>query len=112
MRISKTFLLLVAVLLLGSSLLAEITEVGSIRTSRSTWDLCVDGDYAYIPDYYYGLKIYDVTDPSAPTVVATIADYRYRYIREVVKRDDYIFTMDTWARCDPMMYPIRLPQAF
>lgn len=48
----------------------EPALVGSIRAGTTAVD--VQGRYVYLLDYYYGLSVVDIADPSAPCVVGTL----------------------------------------
>jgi len=81
------------VLLFVGSVYADITQVGTFRVPRYIFDVAVDGDYAYVPDYYYGLYVVDISDPSNPTQVGATNE-RNLYPRAVVKQGDYLFTAE------------------
>jgi hypothetical protein len=48
---------------------AAPVEVGFYDTEEYAWGVAVAGSYAYVADYYDGLRVVDVSDPTAPTEV-------------------------------------------
>ncbi|NQT34514.1 choice-of-anchor D domain-containing protein, partial [bacterium] len=58
----------IILILLFSTLNAEITEVGQCETLERAHDVFVQGDYAYIADEDEGLTVVDISDPEHPEV--------------------------------------------
>jgi len=81
------------VLLFVGSVYADITQVGAYRVQRYVMDVEVDGDYAYAPDYYYGLHVVDISNPANPVRVG--ATNERRYFRAIAKEGDYIYTAES-----------------
>ncbi|MDB9451743.1 DUF4347 domain-containing protein [Dolichospermum circinale] len=44
------------------------TLVGNYNTSGGAWGVQVVGNYAYVADYYSGLQIIDISNPTTPTL--------------------------------------------
>ena len=44
----------------------NVRLVGQCNTPGYAWDVFVSGSYAYVADYYRGLRVIDVSDPQAP----------------------------------------------
>jgi len=93
MRLTKFIFSLMMVFLISSNVFADITELGYIQTPSYVMDVEVDGDYAYIPDYYYGLYIADISDPENPTQVSQV-NIRNTYARAIDKQGDYVYTAE------------------
>ena len=49
-----------------------IDQKGSVKLESVPVDLAVYGNYAYVPDWEKGLKVIDISDPSAPCVVSAL----------------------------------------
>ncbi len=106
MRISKHLILLITVLLLTTTLQAEITEVGSIGDEyNDIRKIYVDGDYAYFIDYRT-LCIYDISDPTDPTQVAEVDEYRGRCY--IAKQGNYLYVAD-YLREELYIYDVSDP---
>jgi len=48
----------------------NVRFVGRCDTPGYAWDVAVSGSYAYVADYYRGLRVIDVSDASSPHEVA------------------------------------------
>ena len=62
----KTVSAIIVILIAGSTLFAEIIEVGNIDTPGDATDVVVRGDYAYIADGPSGLRIVNISNPEEP----------------------------------------------
>ncbi|MHA1193759.1 MAG: LVIVD repeat-containing protein, partial [Promethearchaeota archaeon] len=56
---------------------SNITQLGSYSDNGEYINLFASEDYIYLVDYYYGLKIIDVSDPINPTKIAGFEDGEY-----------------------------------
>jgi hypothetical protein len=58
--------------------------VGSVNTPGIARGVAVTGQCVYVGDYYSGLQVVDVTDPTDPTIIENVkTSYRARRIRVV-----------------------------
>ena len=47
------------------------------KTFGLAWSVYVSGDYAYITDWYNGLRIFDISDPASPTEIGAFEDLSF-----------------------------------
>lgn len=53
--------------------LPKLQYLGANSTPNDSYDVAVDGDYAYVADGVNGLRIFNIETPSAPQLIATLA---------------------------------------
>lgn len=56
---------------------ASLLPLGQLATQDMAQDVDVEGNYAYVTDNFYGLKIIDVTVPSQPVLTASLPSSGY-----------------------------------
>ena len=49
----------------------EVSVAGHLSSGGRSMDIAVAGDYAFIADWTYGLRVRDISDPAAPAVFAS-----------------------------------------
>jgi hypothetical protein len=57
----------------------SINVTGSYDTPGAARNVAVDGDYAYVADYYEGLQVIDISDPSSPSLLGTYNTTGYAF---------------------------------
>jgi len=68
--------------ILDASVQPNLSELGTYDTHRYSYDVAVNGSYAYLAAYRDGIITVDISDPNAPLIVATnkwtSSPYAYR----------------------------------
>ncbi|MFX0094455.1 MAG: LVIVD repeat-containing protein, partial [Candidatus Hodarchaeota archaeon] len=72
----------------------NLTEIGQLHTGSRTVDVYVNGDTLYALDLDLGLKIYDISSPTAPLLLSSLHDaYTFShglfYYKELLFIADY-----------------------
>ncbi len=93
MHLTRSILFLFLLTAFAGIAFADISEVGSFRSPTDVYDVEVDGDYAYVPDYNNGLYVVNVSDPSNPAQTGHVENEDY-YYRAIAKQGDYIYTAE------------------
>jgi hypothetical protein len=71
--------------------------LGVADTPGSSYSVVVEGNYAYVADWYGpGFCVIDVTDPSTPSVVGTAGVTNTSIISVAVVKPDTVFVVDTY----------------
>ncbi|MFB3895124.1 MAG: LVIVD repeat-containing protein [bacterium] len=70
------------------------TEVGFNEVSKNAIDTFVQGNYAYVADYYFGLYILDVSNPQSPYIVSSCATPGNP--RDIFVNGDYAYIADNY----------------
>lgn len=72
--------------------ITSYTGIGHLPTEQAS-AVCVRGNYAYVGDYSAGLKVVDISEPSRPVVVGSVAREAWE-ASYVTVADDYLYWAD------------------
>lgn len=72
---------------------AQPTQVAKLKLPSSAFGLDLSGDYCYVADWYGGIQVVDVSDPTNP-VVAASCPTPYAAAVDLVVRGDYVYYSD------------------
>src|SRR5881628_2572607 len=64
-------------------------RVGTIPSASPTY-VATSDNYLYVSDYYTGVQILDIKNPSAPFVVSTYSG-RFPFVNNIAFSDDYAY---------------------
>jgi len=87
---------------------SSVSLIGSASSAIALCGLAVSGDYAYVTGMGYGLFIYDISDPSTPTLISAVsadgwayeAYYRNNFV--YLAAESYLSAIDVTDRYNPV----------
>jgi len=65
------------------------TDITPADLNHFPYNVCIDGNYAYVASYYNGLEIFDVSNPSSPVWVTKVDPHCMVY--DVAVQGDYAY---------------------
>ena len=71
------------------------SQVGHLASANYTYDIVVEGSYAYITDGSYGMRVVDISDPSNPTEVGHLPANDNSYAIAVSGSYAYVTDLNT-----------------
>ena len=88
----RAIFFLLALCITGNSWVAaqELVFVGSCTTPGNASRVCVSGDYAYISESEYGLRIISIADPAYPVMVGSYDSQSY-YANNIFAENEYAY---------------------
>jgi len=72
---------------------AQPTQVAKLKLPNSAFGLDLSGNYCYVADWYGGIQVVDVSDPTNP-VIAASCPTPYAAAVDLVVRGDYVYYSD------------------